>query len=107
AVAIDRGDDLRQARVAAGRDLFEPAPERLLEADAGLVPGNDDRALDHQGFHRPSPCRVGRQSDAEPRPAPGRPGVTAITERANSRDRRGAASGAKDATFRRSQRDLT
>src|SRR5262249_18089174 len=83
AVAVDRGDNLRQGRVAARRDLLQAAPEWLLEADAGLVPGNDNGAFDHQGFHRPSPDRIGRQSVAEPSRAPRRQDVTAITERAN------------------------
>src|SRR5713226_5716699 len=55
ASGVDRGDEVRQARIALAGNLLEPRPERVLEADARLVAGNDDGAFDHQGFHRSSP----------------------------------------------------
>src|SRR5262252_7476656 len=49
---VDAGDEIRQAGVARAGDLLERVPERVLQAHAGLVARNVDRALDHQGFHR-------------------------------------------------------
>jgi len=40
------------------RDLPQCPPERIFEADAGLVPGNHDRAFDDQGFHERVPMFV-------------------------------------------------
>src|SRR5882762_3044691 len=62
AVGVDRGNQLRQGRVALAGDLLEAIPERVLEADAGLVAANDDGALDHLRFHCSSPYRAYMQT---------------------------------------------
>src|SRR5438105_9092347 len=55
AVLVDRGDQLGQRHVAAARDLLQRNPERIFEADTGLVTGDHDGAFDHWRFHRSSP----------------------------------------------------
>ena len=49
--AVDDADQLGQALPSRLRDLFERSPERIFDADAGLVARDDDRALDHRRFH--------------------------------------------------------
>ena len=51
AIAVDLVDQLRQRHAAQAGNLLHAVPECLLEADAGLVPGDDDRPLDDGGFH--------------------------------------------------------
>src|SRR6266480_6684616 len=46
AVCVDLANQLGQRHVACAGDLFHAGPERLFEADAGLVAGNYDRSLD-------------------------------------------------------------
>src|SRR5216684_5160407 len=46
AVCVDLANQLGQRHVACAGDLFHAGPERLFEADAGLVAGNHDRSLD-------------------------------------------------------------
>src|SRR5262249_54334377 len=55
---IDRGDQVRQRHVAPAGNLLEPFPERILEAHAGLVAGNDDRPFDDRRFHHSSPVSI-------------------------------------------------
>src|SRR2546430_5660730 len=55
---IDHGDEVRQRHVAPAGNLLEPFPERILEADAGLVAGDDDRAFDDRRFHHSSPVSI-------------------------------------------------
>src|SRR5580692_5688692 len=55
---IDLGDQVRQRSIAADSDLLEALPEGILEADAGLVTGDDDRALDDRRFHCLSPVAI-------------------------------------------------
>src|SRR4029077_7499827 len=55
ASGIDLGDQVRQCLVAADGDLFQSLPEGVFKADAGLVTGDDDRALDDWRFHCLSP----------------------------------------------------
>ena len=43
---IDRGDKIGQRRMPNDRDLPQAFPERIFKADAGLVAGHNDRALD-------------------------------------------------------------
>src|SRR5262249_1741113 len=57
-LGIDRGDEVRQGHVAPAGDLLEPLPERILEADAGLVTSDDNGALDDRRFHRSSPVSI-------------------------------------------------
>src|SRR5262249_41510994 len=57
-LGIDRGDEVRQGHIAPAGDLLEPPPERILEADAGLVASDDDGALDDRRFHRSSPVSI-------------------------------------------------
>jgi hypothetical protein len=45
-LAIDRGDKVRQARVATAGNFLKPLPECILETDARLVASDHDRALD-------------------------------------------------------------
>ena len=52
---VDLCDYIRQRRLLGTRDFLQTSPERIFEADAGLVPGNHDRALDDQGFHERVP----------------------------------------------------
>src|ERR1700756_3394650 len=51
AIAVDLADQLRQRHAAQAGNLLHAVPEGLLEADAGLVPGDDNRPLDDWGFH--------------------------------------------------------
>jgi hypothetical protein len=51
AFRIDRGNHSRQGRIAPRRDLLECIPERIFEADAGLMTPNNDRPLDDKRFH--------------------------------------------------------
>src|SRR5258708_6019153 len=51
AVAVDLADQFGQRHVALSRNLFHAIPERLFEADAGLVAGDHDRALHYRRFH--------------------------------------------------------
>src|ERR1700687_5521121 len=55
APGIDLGDEVRQRLVAADGDLLEPSPEGVFKADAGLMTGDNDRALDDWRFHCLSP----------------------------------------------------
>src|SRR6266446_202558 len=50
-LAIHRGDESGNRRAAAPRELMQILPERLLEREAGRMPGNHDRAL-AQRAHR-------------------------------------------------------
>src|SRR3984957_20539938 len=52
---IDLGDEVRQRLVAADGDFLEPSPEGVFKADAGLMTGDNDRALDDWRFHCLSP----------------------------------------------------
>ena len=45
AFGIDTGDQIPERHTAAGSDILQPLPERLLEADARFVFSDDDRAL--------------------------------------------------------------
>src|SRR5580692_1464169 len=54
ASGIDLGDEVRQCLVAADGDFLEPSPEGVFKADAGLMTGDNDRALDDWRFHCPS-----------------------------------------------------
>src|ERR1051326_4703253 len=56
--AVDRGDEIGQGHVPDRCDLFQPLPERILEADAGLVSGDHDRSFDDRRFHRSSPVSI-------------------------------------------------
>src|SRR6202158_4914670 len=55
ASGVDLGDEVRQCLVAADGDFLEPSPEGVFKADAGLMTGDNDRALDDWRFHCPSP----------------------------------------------------
>src|ERR1700730_17642354 len=55
ASGIDLGDEIRPRVVAADGDFLEPSPEGVFKADAGLMTGDDDRALDDWRFHCLSP----------------------------------------------------
>src|SRR5262245_46966285 len=57
-LGINRGDEIRQGHVAPVGDLLEAPPERILEADTGLVASDDDGALDDRRFHRSSPLSI-------------------------------------------------
>ena len=57
-IRVDRGNQFRQRHVAGCRDILQPGPERVLEAHAGLVPGDDDRALHDGRFHCASPVSI-------------------------------------------------
>jgi hypothetical protein len=37
---IDVGDELRESHLLTLPDLLQAAPERILETDAGLMPGD-------------------------------------------------------------------
>src|SRR5687767_4927745 len=52
AVRVDRGNQFRKGHIAAARDLLQSLPECILEADTGLVTGDNDGALDNRRFHR-------------------------------------------------------
>src|SRR5262245_51531283 len=52
---VDRSDEVGQGHAASDRNLLEPFPERILEADTRLVPSDHDRAFDDRRFHLPSP----------------------------------------------------
>src|SRR5262249_32479871 len=52
---VDGRNDLGQGHAARPGDFLQRLPERVFEANAGLVTGNDDRALDDRGFHFSSP----------------------------------------------------
>ena len=60
AIRVDRRDEIRQRHVAGRRDILQAAPERILKADTGLVPGDDDRAFDYWRFHQASPVDLVR-----------------------------------------------
>src|SRR6516164_10384096 len=47
----DGGNQIRQGAPATRCNLLETAPERIFEADAGLVTSDDDRSLDDRRFH--------------------------------------------------------
>src|SRR5262249_44573555 len=64
---VDSGDELRKRSVADRGYLLQRIPERVLEADAGLVTGNDDRAFDHRAFHASSPVLRRRPSRSRAR----------------------------------------
>src|SRR6516165_41493 len=79
--AIDRSDQFGQALPPQLRDLFQRGPERIFDADAGLVARDHNRALDHRRFHsavpiasRPSisgpagPCAPAAPGDQTPWP---------------------------------------
>ena len=51
-LGIDYGDKVRKAHVALACDLFQPLPECILEADAGLMSSDYNRAFDDLRFHR-------------------------------------------------------
>ena len=63
ALPVDCGDEVGQGHAASNSDLLEPLPERILEADTRLMPGDHDRAFDDRRFHLSSPsircARVG------------------------------------------------
>src|ERR1700728_1649568 len=58
ALRIDRRDEFGQSYTPVDGDLLEPSPECVLEAHAGLVPGDDDGAFDDRRFHCPSPISI-------------------------------------------------
>ena len=49
--AVDGIDLRRQREAPAARDLAQADPERILEADAGLVTCDDDGAFDDRRLH--------------------------------------------------------
>lgn len=51
AIGVDLGDQLRQGDVTLGGDFLQAVPEHVFKADTGLVPGNDNRALENRRFH--------------------------------------------------------
>ena len=55
AVAVDLADQFGQRHVAQARDFLHAVPERLFEADTGLVAGDHDRAFDDRRLHDASP----------------------------------------------------
>src|SRR5271156_36500 len=55
AAGVDGGDQVGQRHMTADRDILQPPPESVLKTDAGLVSGDDDRALDDWRLHCPSP----------------------------------------------------
>src|SRR5579883_745874 len=55
ALAVDLADELGERHVALARDLLHAVPERLLEAHAGLVACDPDRAFDDGRLHDASP----------------------------------------------------
>src|SRR5262249_19737760 len=52
--AIDAGHEIRKRHVARRGDFLEAPPKGVLEAHAGFVTGDDDRAFDDRRLHRPS-----------------------------------------------------
>ena len=50
-IGIDRGDQLRKGHAALTGDLLQTVPELVFEADARLVPCNDNRALRNRRLH--------------------------------------------------------
>ncbi len=51
AALINFDDQIGELQLTRYRDLLETVPERVLEADAGSVPGDDDRSFDDWRFH--------------------------------------------------------
>ena len=45
-IRVDGGEEVRQALVAPLSDLSQTIPERILEIDACVMPGNENRTLD-------------------------------------------------------------
>ena len=45
-IRVDGGEELRQALVAPLSDLSQAIPELVLEIDACVMPGNENRMLD-------------------------------------------------------------
>ncbi len=58
AVGVDGGHLFGQRQLMAVGDFLEALPERVLEADARFVTGDDDRAFDHRRFHRSPPLSI-------------------------------------------------
>ena len=48
---IDLADDCREGSLMMARDRLEPVPEFILEADAGLAAGDDDRSFGDCRMH--------------------------------------------------------
>ena len=59
ALRIDAADQIGQRHAAAGGDILQSAPERVLKADARLVPRHHDRALHDGDFMARLPFRSG------------------------------------------------
>src|SRR5262245_23005532 len=55
-IGIDLANQLRHGYVPLASDLLKALPELLLNADAGLVPCNDNRTFENQRLHCFSPA---------------------------------------------------
>jgi hypothetical protein len=51
-VRVDPSNQIGQSQMIPPRNLLQSFPERIFEADAGLVAGDDDGSFDHRRFLR-------------------------------------------------------
>src|ERR1700712_5380987 len=58
AVAVDLADQFGQRHVSQARNFLHAVPEGFLEADAGLVTGDDDGTFDNGRLHDASPPSI-------------------------------------------------
>jgi len=49
---IDLADQIGQTQMMSPSNLLQSVPERIFEADAGLVTGDDDGPFDHRRFQQ-------------------------------------------------------
>jgi hypothetical protein len=54
-ICVNRADQLPQDHASLAGDFLQAVPERIFNADAGLVSCNDNRALRNRRLHRFSP----------------------------------------------------